>query len=407
METRVKRLAVVSGTRAEYGVLRPLLRLARESRVLDLRIVAAGMHLLPEHGYTLAEVEADGYAPLYLVHMGQPGVFIEPERLATGIGEFARVFADIRPNLVLVEGDRVEALAAALAAGYMGIPLAHDGGGVVTGTVDNAARHAISQFADLHFVELDEARGRLIAHGRDPEAIHVVGALGIDAITQMEWRSRESVLADLGLPLDSRYLLVTFHPESEHPEMAGEWMGNLLRACYATGLSVVVTYPNSDPGSAAIIAEIERAQLAGGIRAFQSLGSDRYLHAMKYADAVVGNSSSGLIEAPSLQVPVVNVGHRQADRPAALNVVDCTYSHGDISHALDIVLHDEHFRSRRLPATFSPYGDGHAAERIMVVLEGRLVEINSLPSVPATEGKKDRGWIYDHAKRPGYRSSAV
>ncbi len=372
----MKRLAVVTGSRSEYGVLKPLLRLMRESSVFELHLIAAGMHLSAEHGETWREIVADGFRIGARVKMQHPTM--AAGGLGWGVYGLGRVFSSMRPDLVYVEGDRVEALAAALAAGYAGTPVAHSGGGVVTGTIDNAARHSISQFASLHFVEWAEARERLIAHGRDPDSIHVVGALGIDAIHQMQWRSRESVLADLGLPPDSRYLLVTFHPESEHPEQAGEWMHNLLQAAGEWG-DLVITYPNSDPGSAAIIAEIEQfaAAFRHTVKAFPSLGSDRYLHATKYADAVVGNSSSGLLEAPSMPVQVLNIGHRQDGRPRAQNIRDCGYGYEEINRELRLMLYT-HAVPLSLLITENPYGDGHAAERIMAVLERKMDEESEL-----------------------------
>ncbi len=376
----MKRLAVISGSRADYGVLRPFLRLARESSIFELQLIAGGAHFSEEQYSTWGEIEADGF-PIAAAVKACPGyVYSDATRyLADQITGFSQAYAGLKPDLVMVEGDRVEALAATLAAAYMGIPVLHDGGGVLSRTIDNAARHCISHLATLHTVELEEARERLIRYGCDPAAIHVVGALGIDAIRLMDWRSRAETLADLGLPPDSRYLLVTFHPESEHPEMAGEWMNSLLSACIGTGFPVVVTYPNSDPGSEQIISSIQAhreryLQSNYAIRVFESLGSDRYLHAIKYAEAVVGNSSSGLLEAPTLKVPVVNVGHRQDGRPLAANVIGTHgYDTDDIEHCIDYVLSKPDYR-QGLATCISPYGDGFAAERIMAVIERRLGE---------------------------------
>ncbi len=371
----MKKLCVVTGSRAEYGQLRPFLRLARGSRVFELKLVVAGMHFEAQHGYTVDEVVVDGYPIAGRVAMWRPDDSLQSAAWALGMGvsAFAREFGLLKPDLVLVEGDRVEILAAALAAGYMGIPIAHGGGGDVTQTIDNSARHAISHFATLHFATTEQAADRL-QQMRVPGEVHVTGALGIDAIMQMDWRSREATLAELGLPSGSRYLLVAFHPETGHETMAGRWMDNVLKACLATGLEVVVTYPNSDPGSSSIIDSIAVAQrIADGFHVFPSLGSDRYLHALKYADALVGNSSSGLYEAPSLKVPVVNMGGRQAGRPCAFNVVQAGYGFTEIRDALNYVLYKPGYQEC-LPETRNPFGDGHAAERMLAVIERRLGE---------------------------------
>ena len=381
----MKRVAVVTGSRAEYGQLRPFLRLARDSRVFDLQLVVAGLHMSSRHGRTVREIKADGFEISGHVPMlGRDDSPAETAKaLGRGISEFAGLFGDLRPDLVLVEGDRVEPLAATLAAGYMGIPVAHGGGGDVSGTVDNAARHAISHFASLHFVANEEARQQLERMGVGGE-IHVTGALGIDAIMQRVFPPRETVLESLGLPADSRYLLVTFHPESESPNASGPRMRNILRACLDTGLHMVATLPNSDPGSAAIIIEIEsvRVRNQARVRSFPSLGSDGYLDALRYAEAVVGNSSSGLYEAPTLRVPVVNVGHRQDGRLRSFCVQDCGYSYEEIRAALDCDLGRVKealgsFEAGALAmgvklAPLNPYGDGHAAERMLAIIEGRL-----------------------------------
>ncbi len=365
----MKRFRVVTGSRAEYGQLRPFLKLARESKVFELQIIAAGMHLSEQYGFTIRDIEADGYRLDGLVEMtGEPTY-----QLGMGIRRFWTELGRIKPDMVLVEGDRVEALAAALAAGYMGIPVAHGGGGDVTTTIDNAARHAISHFASLHFVSHEGAAARLTLMGIPERDIFVTGALGIDAIMGMDWWPRERVLSELGLPADSRYLLVAFHPETGHEVMGLAWMHNVMNACLATDLHVIITYPNSDPGSENIIRAIDWHVKNDGewVRAFPSLGSERYLNALKNCEALVGNSSSGLYEAPSLQVPVVKVGHRQDGRPQAANVLGCGYGYGEIRGALQVALENTIFQ-QGLDYTTNPYGDGHAAERILKVIEERI-----------------------------------
>lgn len=372
----MKRLVVCTGSRSEYGVLRPLLRLASRSKAFRLGIIASGMHLLHRYGETWREIQADGFNIDYRIDMApycdwETG-YGPVEMVSKGLMGFANAYEALGPDLVLVEGDRVEALAATLAAAYMGIPVAHGGGGDLTRTIDNAARHSISHFASLHFVSHADARDRLIRYGCDPSAVHVTGGLGIDAIMQHEFRSRAETLADLGLPVDSRYLLVAFHPESEHVDTAGDWMESVLLAALGEATHVVVTYPNSDCGSEAIIAKIGLlARLHTGMRVFPSLGHDRYMDALKHADALVGNSSSGLYEAPTLKVPVVNVGRRQDGRLRAANVLSCVPSYEAITATLHTAFYDAGWRSIASQAV-NPYGAGSAAEQMLAVIEERL-----------------------------------
>jgi len=360
----VKKLVVVTGSRAEYGVLTPFLRLANRSAICELHLVVAGMHLSEMYGKTVQEVEADGFRISGRVEMllAENTLASAAKGLGRGVTGFAEIFGSLVPDMVLVEGDRVEALAAALAARYMNIPLAHGGGGDLTTTVDDAARHAISVFAQTHFVSTDAARQVLLGFGKRQEDIFVVGGLGIDTIMTMEYEPRERVLVDLGLPAGARYLLVTFHPVPEYHDRCGRWADNVFQAARATGLFVVITYPNADPGSKEVIATIHRFATSNPekVRCFANLGQRRYLNALKQSEVLLGNSSSGLYEAPSLKVAVVDVGARQDGRIRATNVISCSYDFSDICAALDRALTDEKFRAS-LPATVNPYGDGHAA----------------------------------------------
>lgn len=371
----MKRLAIVTGSRAEYGVLRPFLALASCSRLLTPCLIAAGAHLLPHLGNTVEAIVEDGYPLFGRVEMMDTDESLtgSARALGKGISGLADVFGALRPDALLVEGDRVEALAAALAAGYMGIPLVHSGGGDLTGTIDNAARHAISMFSWLHFVSTRQARERLCGFGIPGSDIHVVGGLGIDALHATAFPDRTSVLSRLGLSPGDRYLLVAFHPESAFQDQAGPWMETLLAAAEGTGLSLVITYPNGDPGSGGIIQALLSFSMRRKkqTRCFASLGHPGYLHALRHAEALVGNSSSGLHEAPTLKVPVVNVGRRQSGRAMAANIVSCGYEQGEITEALRTVLEDPDFR-KKLPDTVNPFGDGQAAKRMLEILETRL-----------------------------------
>ena len=370
----MKKLVVVTGSRAEYGVLSSFLRLAKQSEVFDLHLVVAGMHLSDLYGKTIQEVESDGFRISGRVEMILPenSPTSAAKELSRGVAGFTETFASLAPSMVLVEGDRIEALAASLAARYMNIPLVHSGGGDLTTTVDDAARHAISIFAQTHFVSTDKARQVLLGLRKNEEDIFVVGGLGIDTIMSMEYEPRAKVLDDIGLPAGARYILVTFHPVPEYYDLCSYWADNVFQAAVATGHFVVITFPNSDPGSLGIIASIHRfASSYLKVRFFASLGQRRYLNALKQCEVLLGNSSSGLYEAPSFMVPVVDVGLRQDGRIRAANVISCSYDFSDIQAALHRTLMDEEFRAT-LPSTVNPYGDGHTAERMLYVIQERI-----------------------------------
>jgi GDP/UDP-N,N'-diacetylbacillosamine 2-epimerase (hydrolysing) len=371
----LKKLAVMTGSRSEYGVLRPFLQLAQQSTNFELHLIVSAMHLSETYGKTVREVEEDGFRISGRVETLLPEN--TPAASAKGLGQavsaFAEILASLEPAMVLIEGDRVEALAAALAAGYMHIHIAHSGGGDLTRTVDNSARHAISMFAKTHFVSTELARQQLLRFGIKGEDIFVVGGLGIDALVRHEFKERREVLSDLGLPADARYILVAFHPEPEHHEKCGRWMQHILQAALSTGHYLIVTYPNSDPGSNALIATIEQFAVTNPekVRTFVNLGQFRYLNALKQADVLLGNSSSGLYEAPTLKVPVVNVGLRQEGRLKAANIISCMYEFSEIGAALARALGEPAFRTA-LAETVNPYGDGHTAERMFDIIKDRI-----------------------------------
>lgn len=365
----------MTGSRSEYGVLRPFLQLAQKSANYELHLIVSAMHLSETYGKTVREVEEDGFRISGRVEtlQAENTPLASARELGQGVSAFADILASLEPAMVLIEGDRVEALAAALAAGYMHIHIVHSGGGDLTRTVDNSARHAISMFAGTHFVSNDLARQQLLRFGIEGEDVFVVGGLGIDAMVHLEFKERRQVLADLELPAEARYILVAFHPEPEHYEKCGQWMQNILQAALNTGHHLIITYPNSDPGSEVIIATIEQFLVTNPekVRTFANLGHLRYLNALKHADVFLGNSSSGLYEAPTLKVPVVNVGLRQEGRLKASNIISCMYDFSEIAAALDRALADPGFRTP-LGETINPYGDGHAAERMFDIIEDRI-----------------------------------
>lgn len=367
-----RRIVVVSGSRADYGLLKSTMSLLAAQPGVDLKVVLTGMHLSDSFGQTSQTVEADGFAIVARVPIPLSGDGQQDIARATGLAAvgFADVLQDLAPDLVLVLGDRYEILAASTSAMLLGIPLAHIHGGEVTeGAFDDSIRHAISKMAHLHFAAAEPYRQRLIRMGEHPDRVFNTGAPGLDLAQSQQAASRQDVLAWLGLEGASRYFLATLHPETMHLAANEPMVQAMLAALDAFPQhGVVFTGVNADPGNHAIDAAIRAfvASRPGRTRWSVSLGSERYWQAMRYADALVGNSSSGIIEAPALGVPTVNIGDRQKGRLRAASIIDCPAGFSDIVASLDKALSPEFRASLRLSEP--PYGRGGASAGIAEIL---------------------------------------
>jgi len=368
-----RRIAVVTGTRAEYGLLRPVMERIRASARLDLRVVATGAHLLPSQGLTVEDLRRDGFAPDVEVDMVVGGDSRRAVAKSIGLGVIGLTdaFVALAPDAVLILGDRYEALAAATAALALGVPIAHlEGGHVTEGAFDDSIRHAITKMAQIHFTAADRYGARLVQMGERPESVHVVGSTGVDNVLAVPRMSRAELEADLGIPLTAPVLVVTHHPATAGVADALAEVEALVGAIEDAGAgAVIVTGANADPEGEAINARFRRfVEAAPERRRFvQSLGMRRYISLVGEADVVVGNSSSGVIEAPSLGAPTVNIGERQTGRLKAASVLDCPPERAAIVAAIRKALSPE---LRAAAATGkSPFGDGHAADRIVAILE--------------------------------------
>jgi UDP-hydrolysing UDP-N-acetyl-D-glucosamine 2-epimerase len=379
---RAKRvIGVVSVSRSDWGHLVPVLEAIREAPDLDLRLFIAGMHLSADFGSTVKEIEAQGWPIAERIAMLEPGD--TPEAIAAstgrGVAGFAGAYARQRPDLVVVLGDRFEMLAAAVAALPFALPVAHTHGGEASeGAMDNQIRHAITKLAHLHFASAPEHGTRIAAMGEEDWRIHVVGAPGLDRLRTVGLLSRDDVAAALGLPPERPWLLVTFHPVTLEHEDTARHVDELLAALDAVDATLVMTYPNADTTGRTIVERVEEfAARTPRARIFRNLGDRLYLSLLKHADAMVGNSSSGLIEAPSFALPVVNVGSRQRGRLRGGNVVDVAPRRDDIVRGIRTALEPD--LRRRLDGQPNPYGDGRAASRIVAVLrevalDARLIQ---------------------------------
>jgi UDP-hydrolysing UDP-N-acetyl-D-glucosamine 2-epimerase len=363
-------IAVVSVSRSDWGHLLPVLEAIRGAGDLRLSLIVAGMHLSERFGLTVREIEAAGWPIAARVEMLEPGDTPEAVAVSTGRGVsgFARAYAALAPDLVLVLGDRFEMLAAAVAALPFAVPVAHIHGGELSeGAMDNQIRHAITKLAHLHFASAEPHARRIAAMGEEAWRIHTTGAPGLDRIPALATSTRDEVAAALGLPRDERWVILTFHPVTLEYHAAGRQIDEVLAAVEKVDAACVLTYPNADTAGQVIIERLEEfAARHRRARLVPSLGDRLYLSLLHLADAMVGNSSSGLIEAPSLGLPVVNVGSRQQGRLRGANVIDAEPDRDAILSALDAALAPS-FREG-LRGAPNPYGDGGAAGRIVRVL---------------------------------------
>jgi len=344
----------------------------RRSSRLELQLVATGMHLSPEFGLTYRQIEADGFTIDRKVEMLLSSDTPVGVAKAVGLGVigFADVLDDLRPDLLLLLGDRFELLAAATAALVARIPIGHLHGGEVTeGAFDEAIRHSITKMAHLHFVAAEPYRRRVIQLGEQPASVFTVGGLGIDNVLKLDLLSREELEDALEFTFGSRNLLVTFHPVTLEKDASAAQMSELLAALHALeGTQLVITLPNADTEGRALIRLIEEfVKTHPNAKAFTSLGQLRYLSCIRHVDGVVGNSSSGLIEVPAFRKGTINIGDRQKGRLRASSVIDCEPTAASITAAIQR-LYSAEFQ-QRLSHVVNPYGEGHASEATVAVLE--------------------------------------
>lgn len=338
----MKRICFVTGTRADYGIMSQLMQRVKETPDVELQIIATNMHLSPEYGMTVNEIEGDGFTVDWrvdsLLSGDSPAATVKSMGL-TEIG-IADAFAHLRPDLVVILGDRYEMLAAASAALVFRIPIAHLYGGETTeGAYDDNIRHAITQLSDYHFTSTRQYADRIIAMGKEPSRVHWVGSLGVDNILDGGFMTLRELEDSLGFCLGEKYIVATFHPVTTQPGEEERQTRALLSALdktIAEGYKILFTMPNSDTGGKKVASIIKEwsDKRPDTVKAVQSLGRVRYYSALHYASAVVGNSSSGLIEAPSFGIPTLNIGDRQKGRASGASVIDVTAEEEAISVGL-------------------------------------------------------------------------
>lgn len=372
-----KKICVVTGTRAEYGLLRPVMDKIKKDEDLLLQIIVTGAHLSSEFGLTYREIEKDGFVIDEKVEMLLSVDSDTGMVKSTGLGMigFADAFRHLQPTMLLVLGDRYEIFAAASAAMLMNIPIAHIHGGELTyGAVDDSIRHCITKMSLLHFPSTEEYRQRIIRMGESPERVFNVGALGVENIRQISLMSREELTDSLQFEVSKDTALVTFHPVTREADSSREQFRQLLSAIDSyDGLRCIFTKANADTGGREINQMIDDfvERFGGRHIAFASMGQKRYLSAMKWAGMVIGNSSSGIIEAPSFHIPTVNIGTRQEGRVQAESVVNCEPNENSIRDAIERAVSDVYTRPA-FNKIKNPYEKENTSEQMVLEIKNIL-----------------------------------
>ena len=373
----MKRVAIVTSTRAEYGLLSPLIKRVDADDMLELDLIVTGTHLSHKHGYTIDDIRRDGVKisheiPILDDDNTPYGISIT---MANAMKGFAKCFKDDRPNIVVILGDRTEMLGVAAAALNERIPIAHIHGGEVTeGAVDDCIRHAITKMSYIHFTSTEAYRQRVIQMGEEPDRVFNVGALGVENILNQELMNEDEIRSNVGIPVGMNYVVVTFHPVTMEDNTASDQIGELCEAMNdSPDFFYLITGANADAGGDCINSFLRNfVETHSNALFVQNLGMRRYLSAIKYASFVMGNSSSGIIEAPAIGTPTVNIGDRQKGRASSITVVNCVSTKESIIEAMTY-LKDEKQR-RSFVSCVNLYGDGDTSKKITDILKYFLSE---------------------------------
>lgn len=367
----MRRIMAITGARSEYGILKPVFAQLHESVFLDLKVIVSGMHLSPDHGMTVNEVVADGWPIAAKVEMLLRSDSMAAMGKGVGLGVYGMTHEIERyhPDVVLVLGDRVEAFAGTIAGVFSGAVVAHiHGGDISQGGMDEYMRHAITKLSHVHFAATERSRERIAQMGENKDYVHCTGTPGLDALLAYPEYSNEELSSQLGFEPEERFILVVQHPVSTHGESAAEEIKITLEAVKQTGLPCVLIYPNADAGSREMIKFIQSHECEPWLKTLVNVSRDVYCNLLRRAAVLVGNSSSGMIDAPAYGVPVVNIGERQAGRERGDNVIDAPAEYGAVEEAIQRALNDQSF-IEMAQKTSNPYGDGRASMRIREVLE--------------------------------------
>ena len=363
-----RKILYITGTRADYGLMKSVLKEIKKHPKLELEIVATGMHLMEEFGMTINEIKKDGFK---IHEIDTTYENDNKESMANFIGKFIQLLTkkvkEIKPDIILLLGDRGEMLAGAIVGAYLTIPVAHLHGGEISSTVDEFSRHAITKLAHIHFPATEKSAERIITMGEDPSNVFVVGAPGLDLILNENSIEPTKLSEKYNLDLSKPIFLVVQHPVTMAVNDAPDQIRETLEAILELKHQTVFIYPNADAGGRRMIEVITKYEKYPFIKTFKSIPHKEYLSLMRIASAMVGNSSSGIIEAPSFGLPVVNIGSRQEGRQRAENVINVEYDKEEIKAAIKKALYDEDFREK-IKNCKTPYGKGEAGVKIADIL---------------------------------------
>lgn len=367
----MRKICIITGSRAEYGLLYSLLKKIKKDKSTELQVVATCMHLLPKFGSTYKEIIKDGFKINYKVKMSIPSSKPESITSATGLGMvgFSKAFSKLKPDLVVVLGDRFEILSASFAALSKNIPIAHIHGGESTfGAIDEAIRHSITKMSTWHFTATNVYKKRIVQMGENPKRVYLVGSLGVERIKKIKLLSKNNLEKKIKFKFGKRNILTTFHPETLSNDSKKDSFKYLLHALKKIDdVSIIFTLPNADAGSDKITKMIKDFVKLDKKKyiAFKSMGDKLFLSAMKHSDLVIGNSSSGIIEAPCFSIPTINIGDRQQGRVQAKSIINAKLNKLSISKSLKIVF----LKKKKMNNIKNPYDIKGTSKKIFNILK--------------------------------------
>lgn len=364
----MKKIMILTGSRGEWGYIRPIMKLAKEREDVKIVLVVTNMHLLESYGSSYKEIEADGYKIDYKIHMSLDGYnhYTHAKSLGVCLMGLPDIIDNEKPDWLLLAGDRGEQLMGAIAAAYTYTPVAHIQAGELSGNIDGMTRHAIGKLVHMHFAANEDAANRLIKLGEEPFRVFNVGAPQIDEMVQSQFTEIDELEEKLLVDLKDGYILAAMHPVTEEASRAGEQAEIFIKALNEFSEPKIVILPNNDAGSN-LVKDAILNEKRGEYHLYSNLKREDYLGLLKNSKCIVGNSSSGLLEAPTFKIPAVNIGRRQNLRFRGINVIDVEFDVEKIKEAIKKAISEE-FREYLDKECVNPYGDGHSSERILDLL---------------------------------------
>ncbi|MDD5070088.1 MAG: UDP-N-acetylglucosamine 2-epimerase [Candidatus Omnitrophica bacterium] len=363
-----KKILFITGSRGEWGYIRPILRLCKKRKNIKFSLCVTNMHLLPEFGFSKEEIESDGFKIDHTVYMSLDGYnhFTMVKSLGVFLMSLADIVSTAKPDWIVLAGDRGEQLVGAIIGAFCYIPVAHVQAGELSGNIDGMTRHAIGKYAHLHFASNSDAAERLLRLGEEKFRVHNVGAPQLDELVSGLYTKKTELAKKYSINMNRKYILMVQHPVTETFNQSKQQIKITMQALKEFPHPKIVILPNNDAGSMFIREGIENNR-HGEFHVFSNLKRQDYLGFMKYSSCIIGNSSSGLLEAPTFNIPAVNIGRRQNNRLRGSNVIDVNFDKDEITAALKKALSDK-FRQRLEKRSFNPYGDGKTSERIVDIL---------------------------------------